>query len=191
MIGEAPRSVITGVPGWESENEQRLLYTLAQGVYENGLIVEIGAEYGMSASLFCKGAHESVDIWSIDLFPGDLFDKHRSNLREAGFGDRSQQFKGDSVQVEKNWGGHRTIDLLFIDGDHSYNGCKRDIDAWVKHVAVDGVVAFHDCACQTNLNPHPLHFEVTRAVSEWFAATAGNWMMSGMVDSIMTFKRVE
>ena len=192
MIGDAPRSVITGVPGWETEAEQRYLYTLAQGVYEDGFILEIGAEYGMSASLFCKGAHESVKIWSVDLFPGDLLSKHRQNLKLAGFADRSKQLSGDSVETEAIWstGPTRPIDLLFIDGDHSYEGCKRDIQAWVKHVAIDGVVAFHDCACQTNLNPHPLHFEVTRAVSEWFAGTAGDWMQIGMADSIMAFKRL-
>ena len=35
--------------------------------------------------------------------------------------------------------------MLFIDGDHSYEGCKRDIDAWFPHMKKDGVLLFHDC----------------------------------------------
>jgi len=34
--------------------------------------------------------------------------------------------------------------LLFIDADHSYEGCKRDAQLYVPQVVVDGLVSFHD-----------------------------------------------
>ena len=37
-----------------------------------------------------------------------------------------------------------TIDMLFIDGDHSYDGVKRDWDLFMPHVAPFGLVVFHD-----------------------------------------------
>jgi hypothetical protein len=36
------------------------------------------------------------------------------------------------------------IDLLFIDGDHSEEGCRRDWDGFHAHVSAGGVVLIHD-----------------------------------------------
>jgi hypothetical protein len=38
----------------------------------------------------------------------------------------------------------RTIDLLFIDGDHSYEGCLADFEMYRHLVGSDGIIAFHD-----------------------------------------------
>ncbi len=187
MIGDAPRSTITGVPGWETEDEQHYLLQLASNVPENGQIVEIGAEYGMSASLFCAGAKPTVKIWSVDLFPGGMIQKHRTNLREAGYGERSTQIQANSNLFQWSNG---PIHLLFIDGDHSYEGCRADISAWVKFVPVGGIVAFHDCANEANLMPHHMHFFVTRAVSEWFWSTGGKWRSLRPVNTILSFERI-
>lgn len=198
MIGNAPRSYITGVPGWETPAEQALLVRLAKDVPENGVIVEIGAEYGMSASLFACGAHQSVDITSVDLYPHDLFKAHQHNMKLAGYHARTHQYKGDSSAVGRAWGEFEPdaisragspIDLLFIDGDHTFRGCKADIDAWTPHVRIGGRVAFHDTACETNPNPHPLHHEVSQAISDWQAQTGEAWRLLETVDSIMVFER--
>lgn len=37
-----------------------------------------------------------------------------------------------------------TIDFLYIDGDHSYEGVKADFEAYEPHVADDGIIGFHD-----------------------------------------------
>jgi predicted O-methyltransferase YrrM len=188
LIGDAPRSAITGVPGWESADEQAYLFQLAQNVPDGGQIVEIGAEYGMSSSLFCKGAKPSVKITSIDLFPGDLLAKHSANLKEAGFGERTTKIQANSAYYDWKQG---PISLLFIDGDHNYEGCKADIERFVKFVEVGGIVAFHDCANAANLNPHHMHYFVTRAVSEWFWSTAGKWKSLAPVNTILSFERIK
>jgi len=38
----------------------------------------------------------------------------------------------------------KEIDLLFVDGVHSYNGVKNDINWFKGHMADGGVVIFHD-----------------------------------------------
>lgn len=159
-------SELTGVPGWETILEQETLAAYASNMPDNGIIVEIGAEFGMSASLFCWFAPHTAKIYSIDLFPGDLLQVHTDNLKRAGFAGRSKQIQGDSAQIGFGWQLGK-IDLLFIDGDHSYNGVQRDIAAWIPHVKVNGVVIFHDAAPRTNPNPHYLHLEVQRAIDEW------------------------
>ncbi|MBW3671265.1 MAG: class I SAM-dependent methyltransferase, partial [Acidobacteria bacterium] len=50
----------------------------------------------------------------------------------------------DSVGDEKNLRWNAPIDLLFIDGDHSTKGCRRDWDLFHPHVTAGGRVAFHD-----------------------------------------------
>jgi predicted O-methyltransferase YrrM len=191
VIGDAPHSAITNVPGWETEDEQYFLLQLAQAVPEGGTIVEIGAEYGMSASIFIHGTNLSHHIYSVDLFPGDMLDKHIANLAEAGLAGRSQQIRGDSMIAGKQWDPeHMPIDLLFIDGDHSYRGASEDAAVWTPYVTVGGVVAFHDCACATNRMPHLMHFEVARAVSEWFFQQAGAWQILNSVNTLIAFRRV-
>lgn len=190
MIGNAPQSEHTGVPGWETSSEQAYLLQLAERVPAGGTIVELGSEFGMSSSLFAKGAAKDVRIVSVDLFPGELLTQHKANLTEAGFGDRTEPIQGDSPAVGKAWK-DGVVHLLFVDGDHSYEGVKADIAAWVKHVPVKGVVAFHDCANPENRMPHYLHFEVTRAVSEWFWSTKGTWKNIAAVDTLLAFERVK
>ena len=37
-----------------------------------------------------------------------------------------------------------TLDFVYIDGDHSYEGCRRDIEAWYPKVKKGGVIVGHD-----------------------------------------------
>lgn len=189
MKGTAPRAGITGVPGWETPAEQTYLVDLAHDVKPEGVIVEIGAEYGMSASLFCFASRPSVIIHSIDLFPDDLALIHAANLAEVDCAQRVIQWKGDSKDLALHWS--IPIDLLFVDGDHSYEGAHSDLLLWSGYVKPSGVIAVHDCACATNKNPHPLHFEVQRAVDDWFRVAQEFFVELRSVDSIRAFKRKE
>lgn len=188
MIGEAPLSYITGVPGWETADEQAYLLQLAKNVSDGGQIVEIGSEYGMSTSIFCRGAKPGVRITSLDIFPGDLLEKHLSNLREIGYGERTIPIRANSNTYQ--WDGG-PIDLLFVDGDHSTESVRADIEHFVKFIPVGGVVAFHDCANTANKLPHYMHFFVTAAVSEWFYGTKGKWKALMPVNTILSFERVK
>jgi hypothetical protein len=54
------------------------------------------------------------------------------------------------------------FDFVFIDADHSYEGCKADIEAWLPKVKKGGWICGHDYD-----NPHFPAFGVTRAVQEF------------------------
>ena len=47
-----------------------------------------------------------------------------------------------SEQTAANWS--RPVDLVFVDGDHSVEGCRLDWELWSPHVAPGGAVVFHD-----------------------------------------------
>lgn len=38
-----------------------------------------------------------------------------------------------------------SVDMVFIDADHSYEGVKRDFEAWFDKIKKGGYFAFHDC----------------------------------------------
>lgn len=40
---------------------------------------------------------------------------------------------------------NNTVDMVFIDADHSYEGVKKDFEAWFAKIKVGGYYAFHDC----------------------------------------------
>lgn len=197
MIGDAPLSHLTGVPGWESPDEQNLLSELAAAVPENGVIVEIGAEYGMSASIFDQAAPVGVTILSVEIAP---LKEWRHNLIAYNPAARPVMVEGNSQGLGKRW--HEIadahdckveIDLLFIDGDHSYGGALADLELWTPHMAIGGRLAVHDCACMTNHNPHPSHYDVTRALAIWQHRPSSNGYAPThqMVDSIIVFERAE
>lgn len=54
----------------------------------------------------------------------------------------------------------RPLDLLFVDGDHSYSGVRADFEMYSPLVRPGGIVAFHDIAEQ------PLPCEVARFWNE-------------------------
>lgn len=197
MEGNAPKSHITGAPGWEHYDEQELLFKLATALADDkeALIVEIGGEFGMSASIFSKAAPKAT-IYSIDVVFGSETGRiHEANLKEAGVGKNVIRIAADShdkstlEQVNKLAKGDE-IDLLFIDGDHSYGGALLDLNLWTPLVKVGGKVAIHDNACITNTMPHPLHYQVSQAVAKWISESAGVWAQVEMVYSTLVFQRI-
>jgi predicted O-methyltransferase YrrM len=199
MKGNAPASFITGVPGWETDAEQTILLESAQRVPANGLIVEIGGEFGQSSSIFSKGATAgNIAVVSVDLFPDDVFEAYMTNMMEAKLTNAPIAVPGNSREITladvltaAHLNNSKKIDLLFIDGDHTYEGALADLENWAQHVKKGGVLLVHDCACATNKAPHYLHFEVTRALSWWFEGQKAKWQAIGSVDSLMIFERVK
>lgn len=59
-----------------------------------------------------------------------------------------------------------SLDFAFIDADHSYEGCKADIDAWASKVKPGGWLCGHDYE-----NPDFPKFGVTQAVTEYIQRT--------------------
>jgi uncharacterized Rossmann fold enzyme len=58
-----------------------------------------------------------------------------------------------------------SLDFVFIDADHSYEGCKADIEAWLPKVRKGGFISGHDYE-----NTDFPKFGVTQAVTEKFGA---------------------
>lgn len=160
--------------GWLRPEERRALRNLATLVVPpDGLIVNIGVEYGASVHCLHDGNPDAV-IVAMDI----------DNSKYEG--ERYEQvvfWTGDSGGVlqriwRKNFYG-KPIDLLFIDGDHTYEGVKRDL-GWLRYVKLGGYVLFHDCYDFSDPGlVHRVVPGVNEAVSEWYGA-AGVWVSQSM-----------
>lgn len=175
----------THVNGWESPQEQGLLASFARLVPEDGLIVEIGSEHGMSASIFRTNAHPNTWLFCVEINPNAEF---LTNMQKAGISLDNVKWINESSHTYE-WIYTAPIDLLFVDGDHSELGAFKDIDIWSQRMSKNGVILVHDCACSTNKNPHEQHWAVYSAVQN-FIAESGKWRVAFCVDSTMVLVRV-
>lgn len=132
-------------------NEGILLFKIAKSLKENSVIVEIGAFKGKSTCFIAEGIGPkrcqffSIDTWLSDTAhkePVDTFDTFLENTKE--YRNKIITLRGFSYDIIKEWPKDRRIDFLWIDGDHSYEAVKKDIDDWVKLVNRDSFICFHD-----------------------------------------------
>lgn len=135
-------------------------------------VCEIGTFRGGTLFVWCRIADPSASVYSIDL-PGGEFG--------GGYNERSlplfQSFcqpgqtltclRGSSHdpairdEFARKLGDER-LDFLFIDGDHSYEGVKRDFEFYSPFVAPGGAIGFHDIVHR----PHQPDIEVHRFWNE-------------------------
>lgn len=108
-------------------------------------ICEIGVEKGGTNFLL------SQSLPAVKLIVGiDLFVKGRTRLRNFSRPDQELRYINGSSYASRTVGrfrrilGSRTLDVLFIDGDHSYEGVKRDFLSYREFVRNGGLIAFHD-----------------------------------------------
>ncbi|NQV88102.1 MAG: class I SAM-dependent methyltransferase [Parcubacteria group bacterium] len=118
-------------------------------------IMEIGTARGGTLLMLARIAAEDAKIISIDiarsLFGIEGCPAWRASLFTyfAWSGQSISILRKDSHQeetlrdVEKLMDGDK-LDVLFIDGDHSYEGIKKDFDMYTSLVKSGGIVAFHD-----------------------------------------------
>lgn len=119
-----------------------------------GAILEIGTANGGTLFLFSHVASEDAVIISIDL-PGGEFGGGYRKWREFLYksfippGKKIHLLRADAhktetlEQVEAVLHG-RKVDFLFIDGDHTYEGVKKDFEMYSSLVRQGGIIAFHD-----------------------------------------------
>ncbi len=133
-------------------NSAWLLYGLTRSL-KPATCVEIGSATGCSACHIGLAQRENVAgrLFAIDPHtatdwndPGsvDTLALLQHNLRRCGVDRYVDVVCATSEQEERDW--TRPIDLIFIDGDHSYDGVKHDGNLFSRHLAPFGVAVFHD-----------------------------------------------
>lgn len=181
----APLSYLTGVPGWETQVEQQCLRHYAEHISEGGVIVEIGSEFGMSASILRKFSHPSVLIHCVDINKQAPF---MSNLRGASLSTNVTPHFMSSLSFFAKNTSRLEANLVFIDGDHTYRGALLDLQASMSIVKKDAYILIHDVDCETNRQPHQLHREVRKAVDQWVLEYPNRLQLIESRDSIVVYR---
>jgi predicted O-methyltransferase YrrM len=115
-------------------------------------LLEIGTAHGGTLFVLTRLASPHATIISVDLTGGRLGEGPTRALIFKRFARRRQRLYlllGDSHSAEtlnrvKDILKQQALDFLFIDGDHSYEGVKRDFELYGPLVRKGGIVAFHD-----------------------------------------------
>jgi predicted O-methyltransferase YrrM len=149
---ERTRQRATLVDGWLSDAQGRALFHAAAKTEGRGAIVEIGSWKGRSTTWLASGARlAGRRIHAIDPhrhsreYPeADTLDEFRNNLARNGLTDVVEPLVMTSEEAAARIAG--PVELLFIDGDHSYDAVRRDAELWLPRLIEGGTVMFHDVA---------------------------------------------
>lgn len=126
-------------------------------------ILEIGRYFGGSAFLLAVGSDDNSVITSIDIAPQND-DLLRSALERHGLLHKVNLIIGDSREAAPR---KDFYDLIFIDGDHFYEGVAQDYQIWGAAVKPGGYLALHNAAAarpHAGVAPGPARLvsEITR-----------------------------
>lgn len=172
------------IPSITSPLERACLAELAQQVSATGgLIVEVGSLYGGTTAILALGA-PGAEVFTIDDFawypqdwnygptsPELLF----ANMEKLGISNVSA-WKGDSRDIGSTW--DRPISLLWIDGGHSFEFVRSDLEKFGPHA---DVIALHDW-------DNPLWPTIRQAVED-FIRVHPEWMIERNVEMVVVLKR--
>jgi predicted O-methyltransferase YrrM len=139
------------------------------------VILNIGAGAGTSGLTFSESRRDII-LHTVDIrkesHPLGCLSAELDVMSRAGFSHMLNrtwfQHHMPSQELSKIWGEKTdflTIDILFIDGEHTYRGCKADIEGFFPYVRKGGFILVHDYNKLFLGHPKDLP-GVTRAVNE-------------------------
>ena len=121
--------------------------------------IEVGRWRGGSTIAIAAGMGPGGKLWSIDvgekearLFGGDRtsFDGQTQRFVDR-FGLDVELLVGDSRTLEVDTG---EVDLVLIDGDHTYEGVRNDFERFGRRVRVGGAVLLDDAFPEDHFETH-------------------------------------
>ncbi len=183
------------IEGFLSSYEAVTLYRLAMQLPLNSRIVEIGSWKGKSTYCLARGLRQGK-ISAIDPFdssgePGSaeiyqaqqgnqsLLSQFRTRMERLEVWDKIEVLQGYSHQFV---GQVSQIDLLFIDGDHSKEGCNFDFTNYAPYLRKGGILAFHD------FDPTRNELGPTWVVNNQ-VVPSGSYTVIGVFDSLWVGRR--
>lgn len=151
---------------------------------KNPVVCEVGSRNGdfFYGSLFANNCKFGiiVDIWQNT---GDLHQNDNAYTQEELNNQYKEVFKRtlnyNNVKIIREFS-HKaadffhdeTFDFIYIDADHSYDGCLRDLNCWYPKIKNGGILAGHDFITpeMTIKLGHKTVFGVIQAVNEFLSS---------------------
>jgi hypothetical protein len=161
------------------------------------------AEIGVFEGTFSKQIYEALRpsrLYLIDLFEGhcdsgnedgnnvvirNLSDAYVRLLSEMRSNPKVQLLKGRSADILASFPDN-SLDMIYIDGDHSYEGCAKDLAVSYAKVRNGGWILGHDYEMNMAKARNYYHFGVKQAVDEFCARMNQTIVAKGM-DGCVSF----
>ena len=166
------KALINSVAGCFSTQQAMYLRDLAAKT-AYGWIMEVGSYRGKSAVALWSGAKTRAlktepAVYCVEphakfrgIYGGEFGPEDRKcfyeNMIRTGAYEGVALLNQTSETIAPGW--KLPIGLLIIDGDHSYDGVKRDFEAWQRHVVPGGRIVFDDAA-DPDIGPYHLLQEI-------------------------------
>ncbi len=139
------------------ENIMMALADMAAQVPADQEIVELGVFQGRSTLMMAWGARQGhgahvtgIDPWSLE---GNVYDPPFTDdgsrrwamhwVQSLGYSRDINLIQDFSHRVAEVWNG-KPVGLLYVDGDHTKEGAKRDVLSWARHLAPGATIAVDD-----------------------------------------------
>lgn len=110
----------------------------------NATLVEVGSYAGESAAIFLASGRfariHCVDPWDT---PGARLAMHRFDELVASAAGRVVKHQARSTDAAKTFD-DQSVDVVYLDGDHSLTAVRADIRAWMPKLKRGGWLAGHD-----------------------------------------------
>lgn len=144
------------------------LFAFTRVVSSNACLISLDLPLG----IYGGGYH----WWKIPLFRSFALPDQRLHLI------RADSHKQSSLGLVQEKIGSRQLDFLFIDGDHTYDGVKRDFEMYSPLVRKGSIIAFHDivphtedktCGVDQFWNEIKTLYEHSEIVDSWQQVGAG------------------
>ena len=157
----------------------KFLYKLLQSLHGSiSSYLEIGVHSGCSMSYVLSSSFPPQIAVGVDLFEDtlyhDILNKNTidTNLRKLNTSTSLTLIKGDSKEQQTKQNIldiSSSFDLIFIDGDHSYNGVKYDFFILYDLLSKNGVMVFDDFnRAQTNIGVFKFINELISDYNKYF-----------------------
>jgi hypothetical protein len=117
------------------------------------VFVELGTHSGNSYFSFCQSIHDNqteskafaVDTWQGDTHAGFYGESVFNSVEQANLPYKSfSTLLRTTFDSAANNFEDGSVDLLHIDGLHTYEAVKHDFETWLPKMSANGVVLFHD-----------------------------------------------
>lgn len=140
--------------GWMSDKQLDWLFNISKGMKS---VVEIGSYKGRSTHALLSGCDGTV--WAVDPFKDFNNDKdyYEEFIKNVGDFKNLKPLRMKSEEAVKQFK-DKSIDMVFIDGGHSYEEVKQDIEMWLPKTKK--IICGHDYSKKA--------FDVKSAVDEKF-----------------------
>ena len=159
MISNQTKQVLASIPSAWGDGDCKGHIDVAQFIIDQikpSVTVDLGVDYGYS--LISLACNNPGIVFGIDCFEGDEWTGIRNTYQYVS--EKINQLELNNVKlikgyfddVIKTW--FLPIDILHIDGFHSYEAVKNDYEKWSPYVKRNGVIMFHDT------NSHDTRFGV-------------------------------